>query len=194
MASEKSNGIFRFSIENISAFLSCVCVSSFEQFQHLTMWQRVFPRGGASATRVARSLFGMAGVGMGAGLFFQKSPDNSLTTPFTEAELEAETPVQFNKNHYPNGLNAGFLKRSKTEAVAFYAPKFESPEHRDIAANQDKILDNLGGLENKIILDVGSGTGFFLKALSERAGPSGRWTCLGNVMSIESDSGRCPMG
>lgn len=31
----------------------------------------------------------------------------------------------------------------------------------------------MGSLESKVVLDVGSGTGFFLKALSERVGSRG---------------------
>lgn len=49
---------------------------------------------------------------------------------------QEEQPVEFNAEHYPKGLNAGFLTRSKEQVVEFYGPRFENGEARDIAANQ----------------------------------------------------------
>ena len=37
------------------------------------------------------------------------------------AGVEEEQPVEFNAEHYPKGLNAGFLTRSKEQVVEFYA-------------------------------------------------------------------------
>ena len=46
-------------------------------------------------------------------------------------------------------------------------------EYLSAAFHQQKILGQMGSLESKVVLDVGSGTGFFLKALSDRVGPRG---------------------
>jgi len=84
-----------------------------------------------------------------------------------------EEPVAFNASHYPKGLNAGFVSRNKDELIAHYGPKFECSEVRDIAAHRQKILDLMGPLKDKVVVDVGSGTGLFLKGMSDSIGPRG---------------------
>jgi hypothetical protein len=58
-----------------------------------------------------------------------------------------EAPVEFNKDHYPNGLNSDFIDPSLEEVKEKFAGtagegggRFEDPESRDIAAHADKML------------------------------------------------------
>ena len=57
--------------------------------------------------------------------------------------------------------------------LLYYLTRFEFGEARDIAAHQDKILDAVGAAEGQVLVDVGAGTGFFLKKLSERVSTTG---------------------
>eukprot|EP01130_Rhizamoeba_saxonica_P017059 TRINITY_DN8100_c0_g1_i1.p1 TRINITY_DN8100_c0_g1~~TRINITY_DN8100_c0_g1_i1.p1 ORF type:complete len:240 (+),score=53.63 TRINITY_DN8100_c0_g1_i1:35-721(+) len=86
-----------------------------------------------------------------------------------------EQPVNYDKDEYPNGLNAIFTEDMADSLAEKYGNgngRFENPKLRDIARNHDQVCDllKLNGLgEGSIIVDVGSGTGLFLDAFADIA-------------------------
>ena len=93
---------------------------------------------------------------------------------------ELEVKPYFDPGMYPTGVNKDFTndtRREKAAMVSDFRGRFENPETRDIArAELDimRMLEEHGGLAaGKKVCDVGSGTGLFIRALSERVGHQG---------------------
>ena len=100
--------------------------------------------------------------------------------------------ASFDREHYPNGINANFVGAGKDAAFleGFYAGKcgkFEDIESREIARSADAIVKMLGeqaGLRpGTHVADVGAGTGLFLTRLAEAVGE------FGTVSAVELSSG-----
>lgn len=83
---------------------------------------------------------------------------------------------------FPEGVNNVFLKPREEadrldEAYGKGKGIFENTESRDIAKNADKVQEMLakyGAKEDATIVDLGAGTGLFLKDFAERVGPKGK--------------------
>lgn len=93
--------------------------------------------------------------------------------PYCETEHERYRTLS---DHYPEGLNANFLVSDAEALEAKYSGAkglFTDPETRDIARNVPDILEALGDLKGKQIVDLGSGTGLFLNFLDAAVGPEG---------------------
>ncbi|GAB5033118.1 methyltransferase type 11 [Nannochloropsis oceanica] len=91
-------------------------------------------------------------------------------------EPKKEGLVAFDKDHYPDGLNANFLEPDAEGLEAKYAGAkglFTDPETRDIARNVADIIKALGDLTGKKIVDLGAGTGLFLVPLDAAVGKEG---------------------
>ena len=99
------------------------------------------------------------------------------------AEDFEEAPPEFDKDHYPDGINSNFVNDRPTEdVVRDFTKRFEDPESRDIARAWPALVELLKGsfsLEGKTIADIGAGTGLFTKPFVEAVGPSG------SVVSVE---------
>jgi len=99
---------------------------------------------------------------------FLTSPHPSLTPSFPSHPLFLD--------HYPDGLNANFLESDAEGLEAKYAGAkglFTDPETRDIARNVPEIMQALGELRGKQIVDLGAGTGLFLPPLDAAVGKEG---------------------
>lgn len=89
-----------------------------------------------------------------------------------------EKPAQFNKNMYPKGVNADFFATECNKApdvLCKFQEKFEG-DARDISlarGNVVKMLRGQGLEPGSRVLDVGAGTGLFVRPLSEVVGTDG---------------------
>eukprot|EP00760_Papus_ankaliazontas_P013316 PhM_4_TR15690/c2_g1_i1/m.54435 len=92
------------------------------------------------------------------------------------------TPVEYNKEHYPNGLNAMFLGKTVDELKEKFTGAsglFES-EKRDIAVNANAIVTTIAYIVSEgksllgcTVLDIGAGTGVLEPHLAKAVGPDG---------------------
>ena len=67
------------------------------------------------------------------------------------------------KNHYSNKSNEHMYQRSVEELIK----NFESPE-RDAYQQPEKVLDYLGDISDKKIMDIGAGSGYFSVKLADK--------------------------
>ncbi|CEM11033.1 unnamed protein product [Vitrella brassicaformis CCMP3155] len=91
-----------------------------------------------------------------------------------------ESPAVFNASHYPDGVNANFVNSTEEQLKEKYgngSGLFEDPEQRDIAKCKDAILKALRQhchlSPGCCLVDVGAGTGLFLKDFSAIIGNQG---------------------
>lgn len=90
-----------------------------------------------------------------------------------------EPSVNYNKSHFPEGLNANFLNETEEMCCMKYSGKdglFENVEQREIAKYAKEIIATLRhyGLQpGSTAADIGAGTGFITSLLSTAVGESG---------------------
>mmetsp|Transcript_10340 Transcript_10340/g.18227 ORF Transcript_10340/g.18227 Transcript_10340/m.18227 type:complete len:235 (-) Transcript_10340:1113-1817(-) len=93
-----------------------------------------------------------------------------------------EAPVHVNVEHYPNGLNATFLRprEDAEEMRTNYGQgvgRFENTETREIAARKNEIVqvcERFGLAQGGSVVDLGAGTGLFLDPLARIVGKDGK--------------------
>ena len=81
----------------------------------------------------------------------------------TETEDRIHNGHDHEKDHAPGSANEFMHQRPVEELVA----RFESPE-RDAYQKPEKVLEYLGDLKGKTIMDIGAGTGYFSVKLAKK--------------------------
>ncbi len=99
-------------------------------------------------------------------LIFVLLPALGCSTP--DPQPAAAEPIA--EDSVKPGINDGFMEEG---AVERYTQSFET-ESREIYAQREAILAEVGLEPGMAVADVGSGTGLFLKPFSDAVGPEGK--------------------
>lgn len=105
----------------------------------------------------------------------------SLSLPFGHPSITdiREDPVEYNKSHYPSGLNAIFLSddvKSYEKTFAGDEGLLENPQDREIVKYANNIISTLqehGLRRGSSVADIGAGTGYITRMLVSAVGTEG---------------------
>lgn len=78
---------------------------------------------------------------------------------------------QHGRHHKPGEMNKKFLDPGLDPKP--FSKEFEE-KNRDVISHREEILKAAGLRQGSVVVDLGAGTGSFLKGLSERVGPQGK--------------------
>ena len=84
--------------------------------------------------------------------------------PKTQESSEKKESNHKEHKHHKNPSNKSMHQTPVSELIE----RFESPE-RDAYQKPDKVINYLGNLENKTIMDIGAGSGYFSVPLADKA-------------------------
>jgi hypothetical protein len=92
-----------------------------------------------------------------------------------DVSFPMDSPAAYNKEHYPNGLNADFYKPAHELKSVFTGElgKFEC-ENRPIAKMAKEIANELGDIQGSRLVDFGAGSGLFAQLFAQKIGPAGQ--------------------
>jgi hypothetical protein len=83
---------------------------------------------------------------------------------------DEEVMPEFNKKHYPKGVNADFYnvdRKPNEEMLKLFKGRLEDPENRDIAREKGKLISLLqttcGLTSGNVVVDLGSGSGILIE-------------------------------